>query len=188
MKVEELLNVTFDETPPPPKTSPLEDDKLVEEEAIEGRKLCTIVDTLTQWEPHSMLAATFSGRHTIFKALWSCGRNGNCEKFIRDWVERDVGLIMGVSPDIVDEIDTLSEIDDNECMTEFSYFEENGLKVLTCQRHRCLSIDNAPCTRVVISKGCEKRTVHNKKSKRVLQFIEILEKIHEISKELCTST
>ncbi|GJU82567.1 phospholipase-like protein [Tanacetum coccineum] len=36
MKVEESLNVTFDETPPPPKTSPLEDDELVEEEAIEG--------------------------------------------------------------------------------------------------------------------------------------------------------
>ncbi|GKC91291.1 hypothetical protein Tco_1151940, partial [Tanacetum coccineum] len=34
-KVEESLNVTFDETPPPPKTSPLEDDDLVEEEAIE---------------------------------------------------------------------------------------------------------------------------------------------------------
>nr|GEZ25194.1 copia protein [Tanacetum cinerariifolium] len=35
MKVDESLNVTFDETPPPPKTSPLEDDELVEEEAIE---------------------------------------------------------------------------------------------------------------------------------------------------------
>ncbi|GJT26100.1 hypothetical protein Tco_0906375 [Tanacetum coccineum] len=35
MKVEESLNVTFDETPPPPKTSPLEDDEIVEEEAIE---------------------------------------------------------------------------------------------------------------------------------------------------------
>nr|GEY08076.1 hypothetical protein [Tanacetum cinerariifolium] len=34
-KVEESLNVTFDETPPPSKTSPLEDDGLVEEEAIE---------------------------------------------------------------------------------------------------------------------------------------------------------
>ncbi|GKF09642.1 hypothetical protein Tco_0043866, partial [Tanacetum coccineum] len=31
---EESLNVTFDESPPPPKTSPLEDDDLVEEEAI----------------------------------------------------------------------------------------------------------------------------------------------------------
>ncbi|GKC76704.1 hypothetical protein Tco_1127478 [Tanacetum coccineum] len=38
MKVEESLNVTFDETPPPPKTSPLEDDDLVEEEAIKVRE------------------------------------------------------------------------------------------------------------------------------------------------------
>ncbi|GKD66103.1 hypothetical protein Tco_1308211, partial [Tanacetum coccineum] len=38
MKVEESLNVTFDETPPPPKTSPLEDDDLVKEEAIEINK------------------------------------------------------------------------------------------------------------------------------------------------------
>ncbi|GJW10115.1 retrovirus-related pol polyprotein from transposon TNT 1-94 [Tanacetum coccineum] len=38
MKIEESLNVTFDETPPPSKTSPLEDDDLVEEEAIEVSK------------------------------------------------------------------------------------------------------------------------------------------------------
>ncbi|GKA74875.1 zf-CCHC domain-containing protein, partial [Tanacetum coccineum] len=38
MKVEESLIVTFDETPPPSKTSPLEDDDLVEEEAIEVSK------------------------------------------------------------------------------------------------------------------------------------------------------
>ncbi|GJZ21052.1 hypothetical protein Tco_0558091 [Tanacetum coccineum] len=38
MKVEESLNVTFDETPPPPKTSPLEDDDLIEEEVIEVSK------------------------------------------------------------------------------------------------------------------------------------------------------
>nr|GEZ98825.1 hypothetical protein CTI12_AA182560 [Tanacetum cinerariifolium] len=35
MKVEESLNVTFDENPPSPKTPPLEDDELLEEEAIE---------------------------------------------------------------------------------------------------------------------------------------------------------
>ncbi|GJR29834.1 retrovirus-related pol polyprotein from transposon TNT 1-94 [Tanacetum coccineum] len=35
-KVEESLNVTFDETPPPSKTSPLVDDDLDEEEAISG--------------------------------------------------------------------------------------------------------------------------------------------------------
>ncbi|GJU87997.1 retrovirus-related pol polyprotein from transposon TNT 1-94 [Tanacetum coccineum] len=34
MKIEELLNVTFDETPPPSKTSPFVDDDLDEEEAI----------------------------------------------------------------------------------------------------------------------------------------------------------
>ncbi|GKA79990.1 copia protein, partial [Tanacetum coccineum] len=39
MKVKESLNVTFDETPPPSKTSPLEDDDLVEEEAIESALL-----------------------------------------------------------------------------------------------------------------------------------------------------
>ncbi|GKA19828.1 hypothetical protein Tco_0699743 [Tanacetum coccineum] len=38
MKVEESLNVTFDETPSLPKTSALEDDDLVEEEAIEVNK------------------------------------------------------------------------------------------------------------------------------------------------------
>nr|GEZ92451.1 uncharacterized mitochondrial protein AtMg00810-like [Tanacetum cinerariifolium] len=43
MKVEESLNVTFDETPSPSKTSPLEDDDLVEEEAIEGSGIDTIV-------------------------------------------------------------------------------------------------------------------------------------------------
>ncbi|GKE52822.1 hypothetical protein Tco_1487978, partial [Tanacetum coccineum] len=34
MKIEESLNVTFNKTPPPSKTSPLEDDDLDEEEAI----------------------------------------------------------------------------------------------------------------------------------------------------------
>ncbi|GJZ60270.1 hypothetical protein Tco_0616086 [Tanacetum coccineum] len=33
-EIEESLNVTFDETPPPSKTSPLVDDNLDEEEAI----------------------------------------------------------------------------------------------------------------------------------------------------------
>ncbi|GJS97332.1 hypothetical protein Tco_0804300 [Tanacetum coccineum] len=42
MKVEESLNVTFDETPSPHKTSPLEDDDLVEEDAIEVSKIRTL--------------------------------------------------------------------------------------------------------------------------------------------------
>ncbi|GKE55081.1 hypothetical protein Tco_1490237, partial [Tanacetum coccineum] len=46
MKVEESLNVTFDETPPPHKTSPLEDDDLVKEEAIEVSKTRTLGNDL----------------------------------------------------------------------------------------------------------------------------------------------
>ncbi|GKF90869.1 hypothetical protein Tco_0274570, partial [Tanacetum coccineum] len=34
MKIEESLNITFDETPPPSKTSPLVDDDLDEEATI----------------------------------------------------------------------------------------------------------------------------------------------------------
>ncbi|GJW53379.1 hypothetical protein Tco_0097464 [Tanacetum coccineum] len=37
-KIEESLNVTFDETPPPSKTSPLVDDDLDEEEAVRATK------------------------------------------------------------------------------------------------------------------------------------------------------
>ncbi|GJR56621.1 retrovirus-related pol polyprotein from transposon TNT 1-94 [Tanacetum coccineum] len=40
------MNVTFDETPPPPKTSPLEDDELVKEDAIEVSKTKTIGNDL----------------------------------------------------------------------------------------------------------------------------------------------
>ncbi|GKA53124.1 retrovirus-related pol polyprotein from transposon TNT 1-94 [Tanacetum coccineum] len=46
MKVEESLNVTFNETPPPPKTSPLEDDELVEEKSIEVSKIKLIGNDL----------------------------------------------------------------------------------------------------------------------------------------------
>ncbi|GJV78485.1 retrovirus-related pol polyprotein from transposon TNT 1-94 [Tanacetum coccineum] len=49
MKVEESLNVTFDETPPPPKTSPLEDDELVEEEAIEIQTTLAISTTEAEY-------------------------------------------------------------------------------------------------------------------------------------------
>ncbi|GKF00272.1 hypothetical protein Tco_0023622 [Tanacetum coccineum] len=43
MKVEESLNVTFDESPPPTKLSPLVDDDVGEEDAI--RKNTKIVNT-----------------------------------------------------------------------------------------------------------------------------------------------
>ncbi|GJU30561.1 copia protein, partial [Tanacetum coccineum] len=47
--VEESLNVTFDETPPPPKTSPLEDDDFVEEEAIEKQSALAISTTEAEY-------------------------------------------------------------------------------------------------------------------------------------------
>lgn len=41
-----------------------------------GKKFCTTIDTLTQREPDSMLAAMFSGRHTVVqdpgKVKFSC--------------------------------------------------------------------------------------------------------------------
>ncbi|GJZ93398.1 hypothetical protein Tco_0665463 [Tanacetum coccineum] len=49
-KIEESLNVTFDETPPPSKTSPLVDDDQDEEEAIkeiEKKNLENIVEDET---------------------------------------------------------------------------------------------------------------------------------------------
>ena len=39
LRVEESLNVTFDESPPPSKTSPLVDDDLVESQAIESQEI-----------------------------------------------------------------------------------------------------------------------------------------------------
>ncbi|GKF11475.1 hypothetical protein Tco_0049401 [Tanacetum coccineum] len=47
MKVEESLNVTFDETPSPLKTSPLEDDELVKEKAIEVRPICNDLEDIS---------------------------------------------------------------------------------------------------------------------------------------------
>nr|GEW20971.1 copia protein [Tanacetum cinerariifolium] len=64
MKVEESLNVTFNETPPPPKTSPLEDDELVEEEAIEFSKKQTALAISTTE------AEYVSARKACQQALW----------------------------------------------------------------------------------------------------------------------
>nr|GEV25122.1 retrovirus-related Pol polyprotein from transposon TNT 1-94 [Tanacetum cinerariifolium] len=46
MTAKQSLNVTFDETPSPPKTSPVDDDDLVEEEAIEVSKTRTLGNDL----------------------------------------------------------------------------------------------------------------------------------------------
>ncbi|GJV98400.1 hypothetical protein Tco_1553652 [Tanacetum coccineum] len=54
-KVEESLNVTFDETPPPSKTSPLVDDDLDEEEVIkvaEKKNLENDMSVELEYEQH----------------------------------------------------------------------------------------------------------------------------------------
>nr|GEX98255.1 retrovirus-related Pol polyprotein from transposon TNT 1-94 [Tanacetum cinerariifolium] len=61
MKVEESLNVIFSETPPPPKTSPLKDDELVEEEAIEKQTVLAISTTEAEY---------VNARKASQQALW----------------------------------------------------------------------------------------------------------------------
>ncbi|GJV50053.1 hypothetical protein Tco_1440265 [Tanacetum coccineum] len=68
MKVEESLNVTFDETPPPPKTSPLEDDDLVEEEAIEVNKTRPLGNDLEDKKSRSMLKSKAMMMHSYVEA------------------------------------------------------------------------------------------------------------------------
>ncbi|GJU13784.1 hypothetical protein Tco_1136180 [Tanacetum coccineum] len=61
MKSEESLNMTFDENPPPSKTSPLVDDDLDEEEAIRNQTALAISTTEAKYE---------SARKACQQALW----------------------------------------------------------------------------------------------------------------------
>ncbi|GKA61797.1 FH protein interacting protein FIP2, partial [Tanacetum coccineum] len=65
-----------------------------------GKKFCTTMDTLTQREPHSMLAAMFSGRHTVCKdsekGYVFLDRDGKHFRHILNWL-RD-----GVVPNLTD--------------------------------------------------------------------------------------
>ncbi|GJS84352.1 hypothetical protein Tco_0750893 [Tanacetum coccineum] len=77
MKVEESLNVTFDESPPPTKLSPLVDDDVGEEEAI--RKNTKIVNTNNE-EDESIVCNGYSQKD---KNKAKTGQNQ-----ARDWKER----------------------------------------------------------------------------------------------------
>ncbi|KAH1249831.1 FH protein interacting protein FIP2 [Glycine max] len=72
---------------------------------IGGKKFCTTTDTLTQREPDSMLAAMFSGRHTL---------DGKHFRHILNWL-RD-----GVVP-------TLEESQYSELLREAEYYQLLGL-------------------------------------------------------------
>uniref|UniRef100_A0A6N2KQR0 CS domain-containing protein n=1 Tax=Salix viminalis TaxID=40686 RepID=A0A6N2KQR0_SALVM len=83
-----------------------------------GKKFCTTIDTLTQREPDSMLAAMFSGRHTVSedpdKGYVFIDRDGKHFRHILNWL-RD-----GVVP-------TLADAAYSELMREAVYYQLLGL-------------------------------------------------------------
>ncbi|XP_021992010.1 FH protein interacting protein FIP2 [Helianthus annuus] len=85
---------------------------------IGGSIFCTTVDTLTHREPHSMLAAMFSGRHTVHKdSDTGCvfvDRDGTHFRHILNWL-RD-----GVAPN-------LSDLERLELLREAEYYQLLGL-------------------------------------------------------------
>ncbi|KAG5028617.1 hypothetical protein AAZX31_05G079200 [Glycine max] len=85
---------------------------------IGGKKFCTTTDTLTQREPDSMLAAMFSGRHTLCqdpdKGYVFVDRDGKHFRHILNWL-RD-----GVVP-------TLEESQYSELLREAEYYQLLGL-------------------------------------------------------------
>ncbi|KAL6988666.1 hypothetical protein U1Q18_014422 [Sarracenia purpurea var. burkii] len=85
---------------------------------IGGKKFCTTIDTLTQREPDSMLAAMFSGRHTLChdseKGYVFVDRDGKHFRHILNWL-RD-----GVVP-------TLKDNEYPELLREAEYYQLLGL-------------------------------------------------------------
>ncbi|KAL0346920.1 UNVERIFIED_CONTAM: FH protein interacting protein FIP2 [Sesamum calycinum] len=81
---------------------------------IGGKKFCTTIDTLTQREPDSMLAAMFSGRHAVHqesdKGYVFVDRDGTYFRHILNWL-RD-----GVIP-------TLKDSEYSELLREAEYFQ-----------------------------------------------------------------
>ncbi|KAL0374714.1 UNVERIFIED_CONTAM: FH protein interacting protein FIP2 [Sesamum radiatum] len=86
--------------------------------AYGGKKFCTTIDTLTQREPDSMLAAMFSGRHAVHqesdKGYVFVDRDGTYFRHILNWL-RD-----GVVP-------TLKDSEYSELLREAEYFQLLGL-------------------------------------------------------------
>ncbi|CAH9089398.1 unnamed protein product [Cuscuta epithymum] len=85
---------------------------------IGGKKFCTTVDTLTQREPDSMLAAMFSGRHTLCqdpeKGYIFIDRDGKHFRHILNWL-RD-----GIVPNMKD-------FEYSELLREAEYYQLLGL-------------------------------------------------------------
>ncbi|XP_068341157.1 FH protein interacting protein FIP2-like [Pyrus communis] len=85
---------------------------------IGGKKFCTTIDTLTHREPDSMLAAMFSGRHSLCqeaeKGYVFLDRDGKHFRHILNWL-RD-----GIVP-------TLKDSEYSELLREAEYYQLLGL-------------------------------------------------------------
>ncbi|PIA54100.1 hypothetical protein AQUCO_00900578v1 [Aquilegia coerulea] len=96
---------------------------------IGGKKFCTTRDTLTQREPDSMLAAMFSGRHTVHheseKGFIFVDRDGKHFRHILNWL-RD-----GVVP-------TLEDSEYQDLLREVEYYQllglSEGINATLCSR------------------------------------------------------
>ncbi|XP_076897998.1 FH protein interacting protein FIP2-like [Bidens hawaiensis] len=94
---------------------------------IGGKKFCTTFDTLTLREPQSMLAAMFSGRHTVCKdsekGYVFVDRDGKHFRHILNWL-RD-----GVAPNFSDfeNIELLREAEYYQLLISRFFFSKRGL-------------------------------------------------------------
>lgn len=115
---------------------------------VGGKKFWTRIDTLTQREPDSMLAAMFSGRHTLQqeKGYVFIDRNGKHFGYILDW------LRTGVVP-------TLKHNKYTDLLLEAAYFQLAGL---IDGIHGALNKKSAELTRVEIIKCIQTADCHRR--------------------------
>ncbi|GJZ00689.1 ribonuclease H-like domain-containing protein, partial [Tanacetum coccineum] len=93
MQSQRILDVTFDETPPPSKTSPLEGDDLVEEEVIEFSKKQTALAISTTEAKYVSAGKACQQAQWMKQALVDYGIRRNCSQRKRGGKERTTMLM-----------------------------------------------------------------------------------------------
>lgn len=108
---------------------------------VGGKKLSTTVDTLTRYEPNSMLAAMFSGRYNLKKekGYVVIDRDGECFGYILKWLRH------GLLP-------TLEHDKYIELLREADYFKLHDLKKAILD---VLNSRKADLTRTEVIKGLQ---------------------------------
>ncbi|GJV01331.1 hypothetical protein Tco_1334900 [Tanacetum coccineum] len=99
---EESLNVTFDETPPLPKTSPLEDDDLIKKEAIEVNKTRPLGKDLKDksLENNEIINIKESKSHLLDNVIESC-KSPTAELFEVDSGRIFVAVVVGLLHEVL---------------------------------------------------------------------------------------